>query len=99
LVKTALVVKGDKGKNLFRLLKQCDEIDLVGLACPDGEIDWLTDMERKNYYITADLDKITALPELETVIDGTEEPAVADYLRGKTCVTGFNLKSWPLLQR
>ncbi len=81
MVKTALVVKGDKGKNLFRLLKQCDEIDLVGLACPDGEIDWLTDMERKNYYITADLDKITALPELETVIDGTEEPAVADYLR------------------
>ncbi len=81
MIKTALIVKGKRGINLFRLLKQCGEIDLVGLACPDGEIDWLTEDERKNYYITADLDKIMALPELETLIDCTEEPAVQEYLK------------------
>ncbi len=81
LIKTALIVKGKRGIDLFRMLKQCGEIDLVGLACPDGEIDWLTENERKNFYITADLDKIMALPELETLIDCTEEPAVQEYLK------------------
>ncbi len=81
MIKTALIVKGKKGVDLFRLLKQCGEIDLVGLACPDGEIDWLTREERKNYYVTADLDKIAALPELETVIDATEESSVTEYLK------------------
>ena len=81
MIKTALVVKGKRGIDLFRLLKQCGDIDLVGIACPDGEIDWLTEEERKNYYVTSDLDKITALPELETIIDGTEEPSVTEYLK------------------
>ncbi len=80
MIKTALVVKGKRGMDLFRMLKQCSEIDLVGLACPDGKIDWLTEAERKKYYVTADLDKIAALPELETVIDGTGEPSVTEYL-------------------
>lgn len=80
MIKTALVIKGKRGIELFYLLKQCSELDLVGLACPDGKIDWLTEEERKRYYVTADLDKIAALPELETVIDGTGEPAIAEYL-------------------
>ena len=83
MIKTALVVKGRRGADLFRLLKQCSEIDLVGLACPDGKFDWLTEAERKQYFVTADLDKITALPELETVINGTGEPSVGDYLQNK----------------
>ncbi len=81
LIKTALIVKGKRGIDFFRMLKQCGEIDLVGMACPDGEIDWLTEDERKKFYITADLDKIMALPELETLIDCTEEPAVQEYLK------------------
>jgi len=81
LIKAALIIKGKRGIDLFRLLKQCGDIDLVGLACPDGEIDWLTKEERKNYYVTADLDKIAALPELETVIDATEESSVTEYLK------------------
>ncbi len=83
MIKTALVVKGSRGADLFHLLKQCSEIDLVGLACPDGEIDWLTEAERKKYFVTADLDKITALPELETVINGTGEPSVGEYLQAR----------------
>ncbi len=83
MIKTALVVKGSRGADLFHLLKQCSEIDLIGLACPDGEIEWLTETERKKYFVTADLDKITALPELETVIDGTGEPSVGEYLQAR----------------
>ncbi|MDW7740320.1 MAG: sigma 54-interacting transcriptional regulator [Bacillota bacterium] len=83
MIKTALVVSGQKGINLFRLLQQCAEVDLLGVACPDGEIDWLSESERQKYYVTADIDKIIALPGLETIIDGTEEPAVSDYLREK----------------
>ena len=81
LIKTALVIKGKRSIDLFRLLQQCSEIALVGLACPDGETDWITELERKNHYITADLDKIAALPELDVVIDGSGEPAISDYLK------------------
>lgn len=81
MIKAALIIKGKRGIDLFRLLKQCGDIDLVGLACPDGEIGWLTKEERKNYYVTADLDKIAALPELETVIDATEGSSVTEYLK------------------
>ncbi len=83
MIKTALVVKGKRGADLFRLLLQCSEVDLVGLACPDGEIDWLSEAERKKYFVTADLDKIVALPEVESIIDGTGEPSVGEYLRAR----------------
>jgi PAS domain S-box-containing protein len=81
LIKAALVISGQRGVELFRQFQQCKELDLVGLACPDGEISWLTEAERKRYYVTTDLDKISALPELEAVINGTGEPAVSDYLK------------------
>ena len=91
LIKTALVIKGKQGIELFQLFKQCGELDLIGLACPDGEIGWLTEEERKSYFVTADLAKITALPELETIIDGTGEPSVAEYLK-KTLGSGVKLE-------
>lgn len=81
MLKTALVLTGNNGKELFRLFKQCAEIDLVAIACPDGKIDWLTDEDKKQYYVTADLDKISALPEIDTVIDGTGNAKVYDYLK------------------
>jgi len=83
LIKTALVVKGHRGVDIFRTLQQCDQIDLIGLACPDGRVDWLTETEKKNCFITSDLDKIIALPELESVVDATGEQDVEDYLSGK----------------
>jgi len=81
LIKTALVLRGDQGSDLLHFLKQCPELELVALACPDGVIDWITDSERKKYFITADLDKIIALSDLDAVIDGTGEPEVGDYLK------------------
>ncbi len=81
MIKAALAIKGNIGIDLFRLLKQCNDVVLVGIACPDGNINWLTDEERKSYYITADLDKLTALPELNTIINATGEPSVTEYLK------------------
>lgn len=83
MIKTALVVKKNSGSELFRALQQYDEIELIALACPDGKISWLSETDRKNCFITADLDKIVALPELEIVIDATGEPEISDYLAGK----------------
>jgi PAS domain S-box-containing protein len=91
LIKTALVIKGKRSIDLFRLLQQCSEIALVGLACPDGETGWLTEQERKKYFITTDLDKIAALPELEVVIDGSGERAISDFLK-KILVNGVALE-------
>ncbi|MDW7730552.1 MAG: sigma 54-interacting transcriptional regulator [Bacillota bacterium] len=92
MIKTAIVVKGNHSAELFRVLQQCDEIDLVGVACPDGKIDWLTETEKKNYFVTADLDKIVALPELETILDATGEPKIREYLAGKLVNNGIKLE-------
>ena len=81
MIKTALVLRGDQGPDLFHFLEQCPELKLVALACPDGAIDWLSDLERKQYFITADLDKVIALSELDAVIDGTGEPKIGEYLQ------------------
>jgi len=81
LIKAALVTKGKRGVELFNYLKQCGELDLIGLACPDGDVDWLKEEECRKYFITSDLDKIAALPELEAVIDVTGEPSVTEHLR------------------
>jgi PAS domain S-box-containing protein len=83
LVKVALIVKGRRGADLFQVLQQCGEVELVAVACPDGEIGWLSAEDKKNYFVTADLDKIVAMPELETVLDATGEPRVGEYLAGK----------------
>jgi len=81
LIKTALVLRGDQGPDLFTFLLQFPELDLVALVCPDGMPDWLPASERKQYFITADLNKVVALAELDAIIDGTGEPEIRDYLR------------------
>jgi len=81
LIKTALVVNKERGVELFRLLKECSEVDLIGVACMDGEIDWLPEGERKHTFVTADLDKITGLSGLETVVDATGYTHVNENLK------------------
>ncbi len=83
MIKTALVIKGNSGAHLFRVLQQCDDLELVGIACPDGKIGWLSEGEKKKYFVTADLDKIIALPELETVLDATGEQQITEYLAAR----------------
>lgn len=83
MIKTGLVVKGQLGIELYQLLQQSCEIDLIGLVCLDQEVNWLNSEERKHLFVTSKLEKITNLPELEAVIDGSADPAVGDYLRKK----------------
>lgn len=83
MIKIALVNRAEQGPELYRFLKQCPELELVALACPDGSIDWLSDSERKELFITADLDKISSLTGLDLILDGTGEPQVGEYLRQK----------------
>ncbi len=81
MLKTALVVKGKRGGELFRLLRQCNEVDLVGLVCLDGKTEWLNDKERKSVFVTTDLNKIITLPELEAVVEATGDPETVKYLK------------------
>ncbi|HED23847.1 MAG TPA: PAS domain-containing protein [Firmicutes bacterium] len=81
MINTALIITKKQGSGLVRLFEQSPEINLIAIACPDGEIGWLTEKERKNLFVTADLDKIAALPELDSVVDATDEQSVGEYLR------------------
>ncbi|MGM0651363.1 MAG: sigma-54 interaction domain-containing protein [Bacillota bacterium] len=81
MIKAALTIKGKNGIELFHLLKHSNDVDLVGIACPDGDVNWLSDEECKNFYITADLDKLAALPGLNTIVNATGEPSVTEYLK------------------
>jgi len=81
LIKTALVINKNCGIELFRLLKECSEVDIVGIACPDGEIDWLTEQDRKHAFVTVKLDEVMGLPELETVVEATGDPRVKESLK------------------
>jgi len=81
LIKTALVIEGNSGLELFRLLNQCNEVMLVGVACLDQRTDEFTEEEKKKHYITEDLDKLTSIPELESVIEATGRSEVSNYLK------------------
>ncbi len=81
MVKTALVVNKERGIELFRLLKECSEIDIIGVACPDGKVEWLPEEEQRHAIVTAELDKITGLPELETVVEATGNPRIKETLQ------------------
>jgi PAS domain S-box-containing protein len=81
VINTALIITKEQDSGLIRLFDHSPEVNLVAVACLDGEIGWLTEKERKNLFVTTSLDKIAALPELDTIVDATGEQAVGEYLR------------------
>lgn len=91
MLKTALVVNKECGAELLKLLKACSEVDIVGVACPDGKFDWLPEEDRKNFFLTADPGKIAGLPELETVVEATGDARVKADLK-KTLSSGVRLE-------
>jgi len=76
-----LVLNGEHGLKLFRFLKGLDSFILIGLACPDGNFQWAGEADRKQYFITSDLDKIAKLPGLELVIDSSGQEDINSYLQ------------------
>ncbi|MFO7952074.1 MAG: sigma 54-interacting transcriptional regulator [Bacillota bacterium] len=83
MIRVALVIEGEHGIELFRLLSQCSEINMVGVACLDQKTEGFTESDKKNYYITTELAKLISLPELETVVEATGKPGVVEYLKEK----------------
>lgn len=81
MVKMALVVKGARAEALYRFFRQSEGLELVALACLDGRVDWLTERERNNIFVTSDPLKIAALPELDTIVDGSGEDGVEELLK------------------
>lgn len=68
LLKSALLIEDHRGIEVFRILQQSTELAVIGLADLSGDLSWLTDEERRRYFITTDLARIGALPELEAVV-------------------------------
>ncbi len=81
MIKTALVVNEEHGIELFRLLKECREVDVIGVACPDGKLDWLPEEDREDIIVTGDITKIAGLPELETVVEATGNTRIKNRLK------------------
>ena len=66
---------------MFRMLQQYAGLRLVGLADLSGKASWLSEAERKNYFVTGELTHVTALPELQVVLDATGDKKVGRRLR------------------
>ncbi len=81
MIKTALVIEGESGLKLFRLLSQCREVMVIGVACLDKKTEAFTEEEKKNHYITTDLDKLISMPELESVVDATGRTEAIKHLK------------------
>ncbi len=81
MIRTALVIKGEHGLNLFKFIKSSTAFNIIGLACPDGNFKWVSETDRQKYYITSELDKIAMLSGLELIIDSSDQEEVQSHLR------------------
>ncbi|NMA91494.1 MAG: sigma 54-interacting transcriptional regulator [Firmicutes bacterium] len=68
MLKLALVVEDQRGIDIFRILQETAGLEIVGLVDLSGDLSWVTAEERQKYYITTDLSRVAALPDLNTVV-------------------------------
>ena len=76
MINTALVIEDPRGIEVFRILQKSGEINLIGLVDLTREPSWLTPEERKRCLVTADLNAVVALPELQVVLNITADPEI-----------------------
>lgn len=81
MLKTALIIKDRSGVELFRFLQQSPDLALVGLADLSGDSDWLTEQERKEYFVTADPARVAALPDLDVLVNATGDQGLLERNR------------------
>lgn len=81
MVKVALILEDQRGIEVFRFMQQCPEISLIGLADLSGNCTWLTGTEQKQYFVTGDLARILALPDLEVVVNTAADQRVSQRLK------------------
>ena len=68
MLKLALVVEDQRGIDIFRILQETAGLEIVGLVDLSGDLSWVTAEDRQKYYITTDLSRVAALPDLNTVV-------------------------------
>ncbi len=66
--KTALIIEDQKGIDIFRILQETVDLEIIGLADLSGDPSWISEEERHKYYITTDLTRIAALSGLNSVV-------------------------------
>ncbi|MEW5785766.1 MAG: sigma 54-interacting transcriptional regulator [Bacillota bacterium] len=81
MLKAALIIEDQRGVEIFRILQECSGLNLIGLAHLNGDFSWLTEAERRKYFVTADPDRITALPDIQSVVNATGGPDVNMHLQ------------------
>jgi PAS domain S-box-containing protein len=74
LLNTALVIDDKRGIEIFRVLQQCPELAVVGVADLAADFSWLTEAERKSFFIAGDVDKVILLPGLNVVVNTAADP-------------------------
>ena len=82
MLNTALVLNDSRGREIFRILQQCPDLELVGVADVSGDSSWLTEAERKRYFITGDITRIMALPGLHVLINAANSSVAERLKRG-----------------
>ncbi|HOL17516.1 MAG TPA: sigma 54-interacting transcriptional regulator [Bacillota bacterium] len=82
MLNTALVLNDSRGREIFRILQQCPDLELVGVADLSGDSSWLTEAERKRYFICGDIARIMALPDLHVLVNAADSSVAERLKRG-----------------
>lgn len=80
-MKAAVIVDDPRGVEVFRILKESNEITIIALADLSGDLSWVTEEERKNFYITTDLARIFVQPDLKVAVNVAANPEVNRLLK------------------
>ncbi len=81
MLNTGLILDNDRGIEIFRVLQQCPDLQLIGIADLSGDSSWLTESERKRFFVTADAARVITMPELDVVVNASADPSTARRLR------------------
>ncbi len=82
MLKTALVLDDSRGREIYRTLQQCPDLELVGVADLSGDFSWLTEVERKRHLVCGDIAGIMALPDLQVVVNAADSSVAERLERG-----------------
>lgn len=81
MLNTALVLDDERGIEIFRVLQQCPDLQLIGLADLSGDFSWLTETERKRFFVTGDAARVITLPDLDVVVNASADMSTTQRLQ------------------
>lgn len=81
MLNTVLVLDNERGIEIFRVLQKCPDLRLIGVADLSGDSSWLTEAERKRFFVTGDAARVITLPDLDVVVNASEDPSTTQRLQ------------------